>query len=95
MAKMWYKGVSFTSEQCALVFLVDSAGTRTTTDTFNDISQDFSLSVFYEGSRRGPSCIQEAVSILQATKYWVTDKSTGNWIIHNVRISQTADGLVR
>lgn len=46
-AKMWYKGVSFTSDQCALVYLVDSAGTRTTTDTFSDLSGDFSLSVFY------------------------------------------------
>lgn len=46
-AKMWYKGVSFTSDQCALVYLVDSAGTRTTTDTFSDLSGDFSLGVFY------------------------------------------------
>lgn len=38
-AKMWYKGVSFTSEQCALVYLVDAAGTRTTTDSFSDMSQ--------------------------------------------------------
>lgn len=36
---MWYKGVSFTSEQCALVYLVDAAGTRTTTDSFSDMSQ--------------------------------------------------------
>jgi len=36
---MWYKGVSFTSEQCALVYLVDTAGTRTTTDSFSDMSQ--------------------------------------------------------
>lgn len=47
-AKMWYKGVSFTAEQCALVYLVDAAGTRTTTDTFLDMSQDFSLNVFYK-----------------------------------------------
>lgn len=44
---MWYKGVSFTSDQCALVYLVDSAGTRTTTDTFSDLNGDFSLGVFY------------------------------------------------
>lgn len=44
---MWYKGVSFTSDQCALVYLVDSAGTRTTTDSFSDLNGDFSLGVFY------------------------------------------------
>ena len=54
---MWYKGVSFTSEQCALVYLVDTAGTRTTTDTFTDMTQDFSLSVFYAESRYGSQYI--------------------------------------
>ena len=38
-AKMWYKGVSFTSEQCTLVYLVDAAGTRSTTDTFSDLNR--------------------------------------------------------
>ena len=92
---MWYKGVSFTSEQCALVYLVDSAGTRTTTDTFSDISQDLSVPVFYEGSRYGPSCIQEAISILQDAQYWATEEGLENWVINNVRISQNPDGLLR
>ncbi|KAG7210406.1 hypothetical protein KM043_011938 [Ampulex compressa] len=94
-AKMWYKGVSFTSEQCALVYLVDTAGTRTTTDSFSDMSQDFSLSVFYSGSRHGPACLQEALATLTAAQYWLTDEGVENWIINNVRVSQTPDGLVR
>ncbi|XP_044735291.1 uncharacterized protein LOC123297613 isoform X2 [Chrysoperla carnea] len=94
-AKMWYKGVSFTSDQCALVYLVDSAGTRTTTDTFSDLSQDFSLSIFYNESRHGPQFVQEAMSVLQSSQYWITEDGTENWIINNVRISQTSDGLVR
>ncbi|KAH0547097.1 uncharacterized protein LOC123269848 isoform X1 [Cotesia glomerata] len=94
-AKMWYKGVSFTSEQCALVYLVDAAGTRTTTDSFSDMSQDFSLGVFYAESRHGPVCLQEAAAALSAAQYWVTDEGVENWIINNVRVSQTPDGLVR
>lgn len=94
-AKMWYKGVSFTSDQCALVYLVDAAGTRTTTDSFTDMSQDFSLSVFYNESRHGPQHFQEAVSILHASQYWYTDDGIDNYVINNVRISQTPDGLVR
>ncbi|XP_012273853.1 uncharacterized protein LOC105696186, partial [Orussus abietinus] len=94
-AKMWYKGVSFTSEQCALVYLVDAAGTRTTTDSFSDMSQDFSLSVFYSESRHGAACLQEAAAALGAAQYWVTDEGVENWIINNVRVSQTPDGLVR
>ncbi|XP_020281947.1 uncharacterized protein LOC109853843 [Pseudomyrmex gracilis] len=94
-AKMWYKGVSFTSEQCALVYLVDTAGTRTTTDSFSDMSQDFSLSVFYSNSRHGLACLQEAATHLNTAQYWQTEEGVENWIINNVRISQTPDGLVR
>ena len=36
-AKMWPKGISFTSNNCALIYLVDSAGTRSTTDMFHDL----------------------------------------------------------
>lgn len=94
-AKMWYKGVSFTSEQCALVYLVDTAGTRTTTDTFTDMTQDFSLSVFYSDSRYGSQYIEEAINILESAQYWVTDEGVENWIINNLRISQAQDGLLR
>lgn len=45
-AKMWYKGVSFTSENCALIYLVDTAGTRTTTDSFTDMTKDYTITVF-------------------------------------------------
>ncbi|XP_019877717.1 uncharacterized protein LOC109605575 isoform X2 [Aethina tumida] len=98
-AKMWYKGVSFTSDQCALVYLVDSAGTRTTTDSFSDLSTDFTMGVFMDDSpyaeAQGSHLIQEAVGILQSASYWVTDDNTDNWNINNVRVSQTPDGLVR
>ncbi|XP_026470453.1 uncharacterized protein LOC113374693 [Ctenocephalides felis] len=94
-AKMWHKGVSFTSDQCALVYLVDAAGTRTTTDSFTDMTQDFSLSVFYNESRHGPQYFQEALGLLQGSEYWYTDDGTDNYVINNVRISQTLDGLVR
>jgi len=95
LAKMWYKGVSFTSEKCALVYLVDSAGTRTTSDTFSDMNNDFSLPVFYNDSRHGVGYQHEAMNLLQNAQYFVDDKKVQNWIINNVRISQTPDGLLR
>uniref|UniRef100_A0ABD2WLE5 Uncharacterized protein n=1 Tax=Trichogramma kaykai TaxID=54128 RepID=A0ABD2WLE5_9HYME len=94
-AKMWYKGVSFSSEQCALVYLVDAAGTRTTTDTFSDMRDDFSLPIFYAESRHGPAYYQQAAQVLSNSQYWQTNEGIENWIINNVRISQTPDGLVR
>lgn len=94
-AKMWYKGVSFTSEKCALVYLVDQAGTRTTTDTFSDMSGDFSMPVFLSDSFFGPNAVEECIQILRGTQYWLTEEGVENWIINGIRISQTADGLVR
>ncbi|XP_014279959.1 uncharacterized protein fest isoform X2 [Halyomorpha halys] len=94
-AKMWYKGVSFTSENCALVYLVDSAGTRTTTDSFSDLMQDFSLGVFYSESRHGQTFAIDAVNIIHGAQYWTTEEGVENWLINNVRISQAPDGLVR
>ncbi|CAH1953486.1 unnamed protein product [Acanthoscelides obtectus] len=104
-AKMWYKGVSFTSMQCALVYLVDSAGTRTTTDSFSDLTHDFTLNIFYEDSpysyidtpntTHATQLVNEAMAVLQSTTCWMTEDRTTNWIINNIRISQTSDGLVR
>ena len=53
------------------------------------------MNVFYAESRHGPACIQEAAAALSAAQYWLTDEGVENWIINNIRISQTSDGLVR
>ena len=92
---MWYKGVSFTSEQRALVYMVDAAGIRTTCDSFSDMNQNFSKIVFYDGSCYGPYYIQEAISVLQRSCYWISGKGTENFVINKVRISQNCDGMVR
>ncbi len=36
-AKMWQRGVSFSADNCALSYLVDTAGARSTTDMFHDL----------------------------------------------------------
>jgi len=94
-AKMWYKGVSFTSEHCALVYLVDQAGTRTTTDNFSDMEGDFSMPVFLSTAQYGPSTISEAIKLLQNVQYWITEEGVENWVVNGIRVSQTSDGLVR
>lgn len=75
--------------------MVDAAGTRTTYDRFLDMRQDFSTSVFYDGACYGPYYTQEAISVLQGSEYWISDKGTENFVINNVRVSQTCDGMVR
>ncbi|KAI9578031.1 wurstfest [Glossina fuscipes fuscipes] len=94
-AKMWYKGVSFTSESCALIYLVDTAGTRTTTDTFTDLTKDYTLTVFYDDSRHGPSYVQDANEVVQNSTYSYTDEGTEIYEINGFRITQAADGLVK
>ena len=42
-AKIWPRGISFTASNCAIVYLVDQAGTRSTSDQFHDLySEDSS-----------------------------------------------------
>ena len=77
---MWYKGVSFTSEKCSLIYLVDQAGldlffgkweteltlgTRTTTDYFADLDYDFSEEILLRGARTGPAAIEACLQILR------------------------------
>ena len=92
---MWYKGVSFTSEKCPLVYLVDLAGTRTTTDKFTELGHDFSLPVFYKESRHGPACVTEALAHVAALHYWLSDDHHENWLINGIKITLAADGLLR
>ncbi|XP_033255036.1 uncharacterized protein LOC117194617 [Drosophila miranda] len=91
-AKMWYKGVSFTSEACALIYLVDTAGTRTTTDTFTDLTKDYTLAV---DLRHGPSYMAEAHDVIANSAYTCTEDGTEIYDINGFRITQAADGLVK
>ena len=36
-AKIWPRGISFTSNTCALIYLVDEAGARSTSDFFHNL----------------------------------------------------------
>jgi hypothetical protein len=46
---MWHKGISLTAEGCALIYLVDSGGTRTTSDPISvEVKEDITIPVFME-----------------------------------------------
>uniref|UniRef100_A0A1B0CYJ7 Uncharacterized protein n=1 Tax=Phlebotomus papatasi TaxID=29031 RepID=A0A1B0CYJ7_PHLPP len=94
-AKMWLKGVSFTSQNCALVYLVDSAGTRTTTDSFTDMSQDFTKVLFYRDTRYGEEFVEEVLQVLRAASWWSNEDGCDMFDVNGFRISQTPDGLVK
>lgn len=48
-----------------------------------------------EPQTQGPQLVNEAFNHIQSATYWVNEDGTDNWIINNVRVSQTIDGLVR
>ncbi|XP_055642549.1 uncharacterized protein LOC129779222 [Toxorhynchites rutilus septentrionalis] len=95
-AKMWHKGISLTSEGCALIYLVDAAGTRTTSDAINiDPKVDYINPVFHNGSRIGTQFYQEANQIAQCCNFWLNDDGTEIFHLNGFRIQQTVDGLVK
>jgi hypothetical protein len=92
---MFYKGVSFTSDSSALTYLVDQAGTRTTSDNFSDMNGDFTIPVFLSDAAYGPNFVRECAKWLRQAQFWYTEDGIENWVINGIRISQTPDGLVR
>ncbi|XP_001661772.2 uncharacterized protein LOC5575040 [Aedes aegypti] len=95
-AKMWQKGISLTSEGCALIYLVDAAGTRTTSDMINiDLNTDYISPVFYNGTRIGTQFYPEANQIAQSANFWLNDDGTEIFHLNGYRIQQTMDGLVK
>lgn len=94
-AKIWYKGISFTSENNALVYLVDSGGTRTTTDSFMDLRNDITEQVFLTGSTHGPAYDNQAKKEVMNHKYWPALDGTEVHELNGFRIAQTVDGMVR
>jgi len=98
-AKMWPRGVSFTANNCALVYLVDQAGARSTTDTFHDLYADnIADTVFLKScqySAEHPNqAIAQSIEYLENADYWRTDSDLDCWLINDVSIKQTPDGLV-
>lgn len=93
---MWHKGVSLTSEGCALIYLVDSAGTRTTSDVVQtDIQIDYCTQVFTNDVRIGPHLYDHAIQVVKASNFWLQDDGTENFDINGFRISQTRDGMAK
>lgn len=95
-AKMWEKGISLTADGCALIYLVDSAGTRTTSDGVNkDIRNEYGWQVFVNNSRLGTRYFAEADAIAKHYHFFTQDDGTSVFDILGFRISQTRDGMVR
>jgi len=97
-AKIWPKGTSFTATTFALVYLLDEAGLRTTSDVFHDLNASdivdslweeevWSRSMFTSGMR-------ESKEMLEGIRRWRSG-AKDCWEVGGIRVEQEEDGLVR
>jgi len=97
-AKVYPRGISFTANNMALVYLLDEAGARSTSDMFHDLyATNIVDTLFEESCVKGgdnSSVIQESITQLDRAQYWRTDSHVDCWIFNDVFVQQTADGLV-
>ena len=97
-AKIHPKGVSFTANNMALVYLLDEAGARSTSDMFHDLYAThiadtlFAASKGVEEVQNIQGHIRVGVQLLEQAQYW--RDSVDHWVIGDVEVSQTKDGLV-
>lgn len=93
---MWEKGISLTADGCALIYLVDTAGTRTTSDAVNkEIRVDYGWQVFISNCRMGAHYFAEADNASKNYHFFTQDDGTQVFDILGFRVSQTQDGMVR
>jgi len=93
-AKIYPRGISFTANNMALVYLLDEAGARSTSDMFHDLYASHIADTLFE-----ESCLREGVEVaksirqLDNTKYWRNEKGDF-WVVEDIQVHQTRDGMV-
>ena len=90
-AKIYPRGISFTANNMALVYLLDEAGARSTSDMFHDLYATNIVDTLFEGSwskEESEKAIQASIRTLDEAQYYRTEAGV------DVLIQQTMDGLV-
>jgi len=94
-AKIFPRGISFTANNMALVYLLDQAGARSTSDMFHDLdATEIAETLFLESIGRQVDGITESIRLLDNTRYWRTNDNIDCWKVGPIFIQQTDDGLV-
>jgi len=94
-AKFYPSGISFTADNLALVYLLDTAGARSTSDSFHDLhGTDIVTSLFQERCLTQHSSAAVSCEQLDQAQYWRSADDVDCWRIGDVFIQQTSDGYV-
>ena len=91
------KGVSFTANNMALVYLLDDAGARSTSDMFHDLHASHIVNTLFSEVARlrnweGGAML--GVEMLETAQYWRDNRNCDRWKFGDVEVAQTRDGLV-
>eukprot|EP00092_Neocalanus_flemingeri_P025184 GFUD01027310.1.p1 GENE.GFUD01027310.1~~GFUD01027310.1.p1 ORF type:complete len:379 (+),score=85.31 GFUD01027310.1:31-1167(+) len=94
-AKIYPRGISFTANNMALVYLLDEAGARSTSDMFHDLyATQIVDTLFMESCQKEGQSVTTSIRQLDMARYWRTEAGVDCWVIGHVFIQQTEDGLV-
>ena len=97
-AKIYPRGTSFTGNNVALVYLLDTAGARTTTDMFHHLHSTRLVDTMFEESlhRYTPRTdhVTDSLEMLEEAHCWRMEDGVLCWTVAGVSVQQTSDGLV-
>lgn len=95
VAKISSRGITFTTLNHGLVYLVDASGTKSTTERFQNLSYDLPMSVFYPHSERDRDAIEDCVDLISQARHHTSRNGDEIWVVGGVRIKQTPWGDVQ
>ncbi|OQR73776.1 hypothetical protein BIW11_09529 [Tropilaelaps mercedesae] len=95
-AKITKRGCLFTTINHGLVYLVDSSGVKSTTESFVILNNETTKRYFYSGANYTPSDddFTECESLISLSRNYTTNVGTIVWVIGGVRVKQSTDGAV-
>ena len=80
----------------ALVYLLDEAGARSTSDMFHDLYATNIVDTLFEEScaKDIEEAVRQSIELLDRANYWKTEAQVDCWIFNEIFVQQTVDGLV-
>ncbi|XP_067136735.1 uncharacterized protein [Centruroides vittatus] len=94
IAKFSNRGITFTSLEHSLVYLVDDSGTKSTVEYFRHLDYDLSSDVFYTNSKCGTEAINSCILEIRNSIHQYQTNGDQMWIIADICIQQNISGDV-
>ncbi|XP_065297989.1 uncharacterized protein [Dermacentor albipictus] len=95
LGKISYRGVTFSAFNHGLVYLVDEAGTKSTTERFHNLCYDVALHVFYPESEPDMETMEQCFDMASKAVEIAAPNGDRIWFVDDVRIRQTPWGDVQ